>query len=371
MDYFTVDVASATDYYPFGMGMPGRKVASEGYRYGFNGKEEDKDIHSTTIYDYGFRVYNPALGKFLSVDPLRGKYPWYTPYQFSGNKPIACIDLDGLEEQWKVEFDPRVDYKPVFDAPGVLPGVNNAIHNGLSFVWNGVVGSASDLLFGTWNLGVDAVYGKFDQVYATDLFVNGLDRLNDYWSHTSGQQKISDLNTFVSDIRNWEAIVAGGGVSSFAKKSVSLSTFVGKGAGADMVLPLADELANIAKSSKAPIEYVSVYGQKQMDKFIVLGRNQADRVEVFAQELKDRGMNVKTILNDLPLGPDDVLQNGSWLDQQIKSGYSIIDIGLDPRFTSGQATGTPNFDFGGYYGFETYLRQTVKWDADIIKPVKK
>jgi len=49
-------------------------------------------------YDYGFRIYNPNIARFLSVDPLMGSYPWYTPYQFAGNKPIQCIDRDGLEE---------------------------------------------------------------------------------------------------------------------------------------------------------------------------------------------------------------------------------------------------------------------------------
>jgi hypothetical protein len=29
---------------------------------------------------------------------LSDSYPWYTPYQFAGNKPIWAIDLDGLEE---------------------------------------------------------------------------------------------------------------------------------------------------------------------------------------------------------------------------------------------------------------------------------
>ncbi len=38
----------------------------------------------------------------MSVDPLTSSYPWYTPYQFAGNKPIAAVDLDGLEEQIKV-----------------------------------------------------------------------------------------------------------------------------------------------------------------------------------------------------------------------------------------------------------------------------
>lgn len=96
---YVADVLNAGDYYPFGMGMPGRKFSADGaYRYGFNGKERDKDMNSLTAYDYGFRIYNPAIGKFLSVDPLTSSYPWYTPYQFAGNKPIWCIDLDGLEE---------------------------------------------------------------------------------------------------------------------------------------------------------------------------------------------------------------------------------------------------------------------------------
>ena len=32
------------------------------------------------------------------MDPLTGSYPWYTPYQFAGKKPIRFIDLDGKEE---------------------------------------------------------------------------------------------------------------------------------------------------------------------------------------------------------------------------------------------------------------------------------
>jgi RHS repeat-associated protein len=70
------------------------------YRYGFNGKERIDEIDGVegSVYDYGFRIYNPRLGKFLSMDPLTKSYPWYTPYQFAGNKPICSIDLDGLEE---------------------------------------------------------------------------------------------------------------------------------------------------------------------------------------------------------------------------------------------------------------------------------
>ena len=43
------------------------------------------------------RIYDPRLGKFLSVDPLTKQYPELTPYQFASNRPIDGIDLDGLE----------------------------------------------------------------------------------------------------------------------------------------------------------------------------------------------------------------------------------------------------------------------------------
>jgi RHS repeat-associated protein len=83
------------------MGMVGREYKTKnGYRYGFNGKENDNEVKGVegSQQDYGMRISDPRLGKFLSVDPLTKNYPWYTPYQFAGNKPINSIDLDGQEE---------------------------------------------------------------------------------------------------------------------------------------------------------------------------------------------------------------------------------------------------------------------------------
>jgi RHS repeat-associated protein len=99
IDYYEAVVASAQDYYPFGMAMPGRKYTATGggeYRYGFNGKENDKDI-SEGGQDYGMRIYDARLGRFLSVDPITDRYPELTPFQFSSNRPIDGIDLDGKE----------------------------------------------------------------------------------------------------------------------------------------------------------------------------------------------------------------------------------------------------------------------------------
>ncbi|WP_413667267.1 RHS repeat-associated core domain-containing protein [Mucilaginibacter sp. Mucisp86] len=124
VDYFLADVATAQDYYAFGSLMPDRTYANPNnsyYRYGFNGKENDNDIGKGTgnQQDYGMRIYDPRVGKFLSVDPLTAKYPELTPYQFASNSPTKFIDLDGKEAvegeaesegmREMEEFDPRLE----------------------------------------------------------------------------------------------------------------------------------------------------------------------------------------------------------------------------------------------------------------------
>ncbi|MHA4810293.1 RHS repeat domain-containing protein [Flavitalea flava] len=105
IDHYEADVTSAQDYYPFGMQMPGRTYSSGPYRYGFNGKENDNEVKGVgNQIDYGMRVYDPRIGKFLSVDPLTGKFPELTPYQYASNTPIQAIDLDGLE-QWELSSE--------------------------------------------------------------------------------------------------------------------------------------------------------------------------------------------------------------------------------------------------------------------------
>lgn len=71
---------------------------TEVYRFGFNGKENDNEVKGTgNQQDYGMRIYDPRLGRFLSIDPLTKSFPQLSPYQFADNNPILNIDLDGLE----------------------------------------------------------------------------------------------------------------------------------------------------------------------------------------------------------------------------------------------------------------------------------
>ncbi|WKZ78880.1 MAG: RHS repeat-associated core domain-containing protein [Candidatus Kapaibacterium sp.] len=93
------ELSTRTDYYPFGMIMGGRNSsADDAHRYGFNGKENDNEIKGEGVQqDYGFRIYDARVARFLSVDPLSSSYPMNSTYMFAENKPIAGIDLEGLE----------------------------------------------------------------------------------------------------------------------------------------------------------------------------------------------------------------------------------------------------------------------------------
>jgi len=95
---YTADVVTATDYYPGGMQMPGRKyqAGSDSYRYGFQNQETDPELWGGAI-SFKYRVEDPRLVRFFSVDPLTGKYPHNSPYAFSENRLIDGIELEGLE----------------------------------------------------------------------------------------------------------------------------------------------------------------------------------------------------------------------------------------------------------------------------------
>ena len=99
---YQAEIISGQDYYAFGMLMPGRSFSSGGYRFGFNGKENDNEVKGDgNQQDYGFRIYDPRLGKFLSVDPLTKKYPWYTPYHFAGINRYSLLIWTVAKKRYK------------------------------------------------------------------------------------------------------------------------------------------------------------------------------------------------------------------------------------------------------------------------------
>jgi len=78
------------------MPLPGRHANLGSYRYGFQNQETDPEMLGGTVA-FTYRVHDPRIGRFLSIDPLAPNYPWNSPFAFSENRVIDGVELEGLE----------------------------------------------------------------------------------------------------------------------------------------------------------------------------------------------------------------------------------------------------------------------------------
>ena len=51
-------------------------------------------------YDYGARYYDPAIGRWMTPDPLAPFVPGITPYHYTYNNPVNLYDPTGLWPEW-------------------------------------------------------------------------------------------------------------------------------------------------------------------------------------------------------------------------------------------------------------------------------
>jgi len=104
---FKAEVLAVYNYYPFGMLQPGMYAENNNRRthFGFNGMLRDDDVKDKlqTPEDEGrgnsyathYRLYDPRVTRWFSIDPLVAQFPWTSPYTGMGNNPVSRIDPMG------------------------------------------------------------------------------------------------------------------------------------------------------------------------------------------------------------------------------------------------------------------------------------
>ena len=76
-----------------------KTAIKEGTRHGFTGHEE---LDGVGLVHMNGRVYDPTIGRFLSVDPINDRPESSqagNPYSYAENRPLVATDPTGLEDQ--------------------------------------------------------------------------------------------------------------------------------------------------------------------------------------------------------------------------------------------------------------------------------
>lgn len=89
------EIQERNDYYPLGSRWDNQSSILSSNRYKYSGKELQV-VGDLNYLDYGFRMYDSNLGRWLTIDPLADIYHSTSPFAFCGNNPISNIDYWGL-----------------------------------------------------------------------------------------------------------------------------------------------------------------------------------------------------------------------------------------------------------------------------------
>ena len=130
-----LEILEEDHYYPFGLKHNGYNAQNyvfmslgggpveliptnpnvlESYKYKFNGMEWQSEM-GLDYYDFGARNYDPALGRWMNVDPLAEKFYDRSPYEYCFSNPLRYIDPTGMSgEEWRNK-DNQLVYDPTLN----------------------------------------------------------------------------------------------------------------------------------------------------------------------------------------------------------------------------------------------------------------
>jgi hypothetical protein len=103
IDYYTPEVVTANDYYPFNMEINDRTFAqpNSSYRYSINGQEKSDEI-ATNLTTAKFWEYDSRIARRWNKDPKQKE--WEGPYVCFSDDPIGFTDALGDSDIYKNKY---------------------------------------------------------------------------------------------------------------------------------------------------------------------------------------------------------------------------------------------------------------------------
>ena len=186
-----------TDYYPFGMPMPDRRITdANAYRYAYQGQEKDPETGKEA---FELRLWDGRIGRWLTTDPAG---VGFSPYMGMNNNPISEIDPDGA--------------CPCSECPelcnqGDTYGYTQAPVDLGSVASNSIDPRGFDADFPTWTSSFDGNLADWNVAMGTNFKDHYA--AYDYWNK---QQMQSEKNAFMSDFSRRREAMGKGAMSMIA-----------------------------------------------------------------------------------------------------------------------------------------------------------
>jgi RHS repeat-associated protein len=93
------NIVQYNEYYPFGL-LTSNSWTRENSRNDFLYNAGSELNQTTGWYETAFRGYDPALGRFMQVDPMATKYASLSGYHYAYNNPVMNNDPSGADPSW-------------------------------------------------------------------------------------------------------------------------------------------------------------------------------------------------------------------------------------------------------------------------------
>jgi RHS repeat-associated protein len=171
-------VRQENSYYPYGMMMPGNYMPTDPNKKLYNAGSEWQDEINIEYFSTFYREYDPALGRFNSVDPMAEATVELSIYHYSNDNPVNFNDPMGNYAAPAVSIVDvgSYDYVRMMTRYGELPHNDYTSTEALENMWNSGGGG------GFWSADDPANIYYFKQVdwKAIELNVNELTKAQDY-----------------------------------------------------------------------------------------------------------------------------------------------------------------------------------------------
>ena len=326
--------------------MPNRDFSIAGYRYGFNGKENDDEVKGAgNSLDFGARIYDSRLGRWIAIDPQNSETPGWSPYHYALNSPVRLTDEQG-----------ELPIIPLLLKAGANAAADYLLQVGMEMYFGGKTYEEVDV--NEWSVTASFFEGLIPwRTPGGRLGRAALSGANDvlagYWDAYSNDREYTEDQAWKDFMLGMLSDLAGGGLGELVSR-------YGAPAVAKGIKNLGIDYSTVRKWMGGGIKQVTTQSggivstrmaQGWSSKVAVIGRNMDDRVKKFADGIGAEVFSpTQKALEMAKKGDSSLLmqENKAWVKKLQDEGYTVYDTGLDPNWVK-----KGNTSKGEFYEMET------------------